>query len=84
MNELKCPSCKIFLEKADIKGKRNIYRCPKENLLYRLTQPRKRKSKFDPNDSTTWRATCIECGNKNMEYHNYKYHCGKCGHVLYV
>lgn len=80
--ELKCPSCGADLEKADIKGRRNIYRCPKEQTLYRLKT--KHKSKFDINDQSTWHATCVECGNKKMEYHNYKYHCGKCGHVLYV
>lgn len=83
---LKCPSCSAELVKANIEGRRNIWRCPKEDTLYRLKTKRTPKSKFDPNDSTTWRATCIECGNKNMEYYNYKYHCPnpKCGHILYV
>lgn len=83
-NKLLCPNCKSELEKADVAGRRNIWRCPKEQTLYRLKTKRKRR--FDPNDSTTWRATCSECGNKNMEYHNYKYHCpnSKCGNILYV
>lgn len=81
---LHCPNCNTELVKADIKGRRNVWRCPKEDTLYRLKTKRKPRNNFDPNDSTTWRATCIECGNKNMEYHNYKYHCGKCGHTLYV
>ena len=35
-------------------------------------------------DTSNWRATCIECGCKKMEYFNLKYHCPKCGHILEV
>ncbi len=77
-----CPSCSTELEKANIKGRRNIYRCPKEQTLYRLKTKRKAKA-FDINDQSTWKATCIECGGI-MDYYNLKYLCRKCGHMLYV
>ncbi len=79
---LKCPSCGTVLEKANVPGRRNIWHCPKEDTNYRLKT--KRKSNFDINDQSTWKATCIECGCKRMEYYNFKYLCPKCGHMLYV
>lgn len=82
-NTLECPNCKTELEKAKIEGRRNIWRCPKEQTLYRLKEKRKPRNTFDPNDSTTWKARCVECGGV-MDYHNYKYHCRKCSNVLYV
>lgn len=80
-----CPNCNTELVKAEVPRRRNIWRCPKEDTLYRLKTKHKRRP-FDPDDSSTWRATCSECGNKNMEYYNYKYHCpnARCGNVLYV
>lgn len=81
---LSCPSCSIQLIKAEVPGRRNIWRCPKEDTLYRLKTKRKPSNRFNIDDPSTWRATCIECGNKNMTYYNYRYSCGKCGHMLYV
>jgi hypothetical protein len=31
-----------------------------------------------------WHATCEECGCKKMEYHDFRYCCPECGHVLEV
>lgn len=46
----------------------------------------KRNPLFDIENPHTWRATCDECGCKNMEYHpsTFTYHCPKCGYVLEV
>lgn len=44
------------------------------------------KTSIDINNSSTWRATCIHCGNKNMTFNEtrFTYYCNKCGHVLEV
>jgi len=46
----------------------------------------KRNPLYDVKDPNTWRATCVECGCKNMEYRasTFTYHCPNCGHVLEV
>ncbi len=38
----------------------------------------------DKTDTSTWTATCDDCGAKGMEYFNLKYHCDKCGYILEV
>lgn len=78
-----CPKCHKELTRKY--PRRQIWEC-KEHGMYKLTLKRPNRPKFDPNDSTTWRATCAECGNRNMKYHNYKYYCpnNRCGNILYV
>lgn len=78
----KCPNCKVDLVRKY--PRRQIFTCPKCGNNYKAKLKRKARSNFDINDQSTWHATCVECGCKKMEYHNYKYHCPKCGHVLYV
>ena len=81
MSAYKCPKCDKQLTR--VYPRRQIYEC-NEHGKFKAKLRRKRKSNFDINDTSTWRATCVECGNRNMEYYNYKYHCSKCGHILYV
>ena len=41
------------------------------------------KQKVNPNDTSKWKSTCLECGGK-MDYYNFKYCCRKCGNILEV
>jgi ribosomal protein S27AE len=34
-------------------------------------------------DSSTWKSKCAECGGV-MDYHNFSYHCRRCGNTLEV
>lgn len=76
-----CPKCHKDMEKVPRRHK--VYKCT-EHGLWRVKTVRTSKRKFNPSDTSTWRATCSECGDKNMEYHNCRYHCMKCGNTLYV
>lgn len=78
--ERRCPTCNEVLER--VYSRRMIFRCSIHGLFKAVVR-RKRKSNFDPNDSSTWTARCVECGGK-MEYYNNKYHCTNCGNVLHV
>lgn len=31
-----------------------------------------------------WKTSCIQCGCKEMKYHNYTYTCPNCGHFYKV
>lgn len=76
----KCPKCsKVLTRKYP---RRMIFECL-DHGLFKAVIKRKPRSSFDPNDSSTWTARCVECGG-TMEYHNFKYHCMKCGNTLYV
>lgn len=79
-----CPQCQAVLTRKY--PRRMIFECPNGHGPYKVVIKRQRwthkNPKFDPNDSTTWRARCAECGG-SMEYYNFKYHCD-CGNVLYV
>ena len=49
-----------------------------------IKRVKKNAEKFDINNSSSWHATCEECGNKKMEYFNLRYCCPDCGHILEV
>lgn len=78
--ERHCPKCKKVLTRKW--PRKMVFEC-QEHGLYRAVVKRQAR-KFNPNDSSTWRAKCGDCGDNDMEYYNYKYHCMKCGNTLYV
>ena len=72
-----CPLCKGELEDVGYRKVRCKGNCKSEFKF------RKQERVTDMNDSSTWKATCDECGGI-MDYGHFSYHCGKCGNVLEV
>lgn len=62
-----------------------IQRVQKEGITLKL-QSKKARASVDIKDSSTWHATCAECGCKKMVYYanTFTYHCPKCGNILEV
>lgn len=69
-----CPKCGKELEK--VKGRYLIFSCTEHGKF-------KKKRNRDYLNPKNWRARCDECGG-TMDYHNLRYCCRKCGHILEV
>ena len=76
---LLCPHCSKPMAKVPKYPQR--YKC-EEHGLFRI-RPKRKKKLFDPDDQSTWKATCSECGG-TMDYYNLRYCCRKCGGILEV
>lgn len=76
-----CPKCNKELTRKY--PRRQIFECA-EHGLFKLVHKRRKRRPFDINDKSTWRATCDECGCKDMEYYNFRYMCPRCGYMLEV